>query len=94
MPSHGRKSLIRRLQNLGLTQREAETAIETLLQNISDGLEKDGKVMISDFGRFEVRHYLPRAAKLPGQPLKRLPARRTVRFKPSRNLFASLITRQ
>lgn len=87
MSEHGRRGLIRRLKALGLTERESEETIDTILDGICEGLEQDEKVMMSGFGRFVVRAYKSRSVKFPGRPRERIPARRTVRFKASPKLF-------
>lgn len=91
MPTRGRKILESRFKRLGLTQKESEEAVETLILGICDGLKQDGKVLISGFGRLAVRLHKSRQAKLPGKERTRIPARRTVRFKASPNIFNKLI---
>ena len=90
MADRGRKAVIRRLKSFGLTEREADETARTLIENIIEGLEKEGKVMISGFGRFAVRRRPPRNSKLPGQEEKRIPSRRTIHFKASPNVFRDL----
>ncbi|OGH56598.1 MAG: hypothetical protein A3G34_09345 [Candidatus Lindowbacteria bacterium RIFCSPLOWO2_12_FULL_62_27] len=87
MSEHGRQGLIRHLKALGLTERESEDAINAILDGICEGLEQDGKVMMSGFGRFIVRAHAARNVQFPGRPRARIPARRTVRFKASTKLF-------
>lgn len=91
MPVHGRTSIVRRLKAMGLTQREADDAAETLIDGIIRGLEKYGKVLISGFGRFVVHQRKPRSARLPGRERQKIPARRAVRFKASPKLFQHML---
>ena len=88
--ARGRKALVQRLQAMGLTQKESETAVETILEKMIEGLEKDGKILVSGFGKFEIRQRRPRNSRLPGQELKRIPARRTVHFKAAPEVFKRL----
>lgn len=89
MPVSGRRQLAKRLHHLGLTEREAETAIETLIKSMVEGLAKDGKIIVSGFGSFNVRTHKPRTSRLPHQEPRRLPARKAVRFKASTDVFKS-----
>jgi nucleoid DNA-binding protein len=84
-------SIVRRLKSMGLTQREAEEADETLINGIIRGLEKDGKVLISGFGRFVVRRRRPGSVRLPGRERQKIPARMAVRFKASPKLFQHML---
>lgn len=83
MPETGRKILVKQLQSAGLTQRESEETVETIWSSIADGIVIDGKVVISGFGSFTAKQRRPRFARLPGQERKKIPARKTVHFKPS-----------
>lgn len=87
MADRGKQALIGRLKTFGLTERESDETARLLIEQIIEGLEKNGKVMISGFGRFDVRQRRPRNSKLPGREEKRVPARRTIRFKASPNVF-------
>lgn len=87
MPVPGRKQLVKHLQDIGLTEREAETAVEMLIKSMIEGLVKEGKVIVSGFGSFHVRTHKPRTSRLPNQEPRRLPARKAVRFKASPDVF-------
>ena len=91
MQERGRKAIIRRLRGLGLTEHEAEEATGTLIEGICAGLEKDGKVLVSGFGRFSVRQMRPRQVKMPGQDRRRIPARLAVKFKAGPKVFQKLV---
>lgn len=90
MSDRGRIALVRRLQEIGLTGKEADVAVETILNSIEDGLEKDGRVVVSGFGRFTIRRRRPRDAKIPGRERQRIPARRAIHFKASPRVFQFL----
>ena len=91
MAERGRKAIIRRLRQIGLTEHEADEATGTLIEGICAGLEKDGKVMVSGFGKFSVRRRPPRNARMPGQEPLQVPARLTVKFKAGPKVFQKLI---
>jgi len=86
-PAAGRQAVLQKIKTLGLTQAEAESAIELILGSISDGLVEDGKVVCSGFGTFSVRVHRPRMIKMPGQVPRKIPARCKIRFKSSPTVF-------
>jgi integration host factor subunit alpha len=61
--------------------------VEDYIEIIKDGLAKDGKVMISGFGSYEVNYKEPRRGRNPqtGETMI-LRERRVVKFKPSQLL--------
>lgn len=67
------------------TQSAAELAVEAVVQAIRDGLASDGVVRLSKFGTFRLKDCRPRQLKNPrtGETMC-LPARRELRFVPSR----------
>lgn len=66
---------------------KAPEIVEDWIELIKEGLEKEGKVMISGFGVFEVKSKAPRPGRNPqtGERIT-LEARQNVRFKPSQIL--------
>jgi len=51
-----KKELIRAIgNNAGITLKEAETALESVLSAITDGLNAGEKIQISGFGTFEIK---------------------------------------
>ncbi|MBI4178541.1 HU family DNA-binding protein [bacterium] len=81
------KSILWRLQNLGLTRREAELALDEIIEGLRRGLLEEGRVRLSGFGSFTVRQRRPRNVNLPDRARRKAPARKTVRFKPSPAVF-------
>ena len=74
-------------QNAGLTKRDAERAINAMLDAMTEALSKGERVQLSGFGVFEVRQ---RAAKV-GRDLHTkesiaIPATQVPGFKPSKAL--------
>ena len=69
----------------GLSQREAEVGIQTMLDLLSSELKKGGKVTLTGFGTFDVGKRKARAGVNPrtGDPIK-IAASKMPRFKPSR----------
>jgi len=65
--------------------------VEDYIELIKDGLAKDGKVMISGFGSYEVNYKEPRRGRNPqtGETMI-LRERRVVKFKPSQILRKDL----
>ena len=65
--------------------------VEDYIELIKDGLAKDGKVMISGFGSYEVNYKEPRRGRNPqtGETMI-LRERRVVKFKPSQLLRKDL----
>ncbi len=75
----------------GLSQREAEVGIQTMLDLLSNELKKGGKVTLTGFGTFDVGKRKARSGVNPrtGQAIK-IPASKMPRFKPSRSLRTSV----
>ena len=66
---------------------EAKKALEVVLGIITEALAKGEKVTISGFGTFSVRTRKARTAVKPGTRERiEVPARKTVAFKPSKEL--------
>lgn len=71
----------------GLSRREAEVGVQTMLDLIAKEMGKNKKVTLTGFGTFDVGKRLARAGVNPrtGDPIK-IPASLMPRFKPSRQL--------
>ena len=65
-------------------KQRAAQIVEMYIELIKDALEKEGKVMLSGFGSYEVKYKPPRRGRNPqtGDSIS-LRARRVVKFKPS-----------
>lgn len=68
-------------------KQKAAQVVEDYIEIIKDSLEKDGKVMLSGFGSYEVKYKPPRRGRNPqtGDSII-LRARKVVKFKPSQLL--------
>ena len=52
-----KNELIRTIANIsGTTIKQADAALEAIISAITEGLKKDGKVQISGFGTYELKH--------------------------------------
>ena len=73
--------------SLNIEKSRAAEIVEDYIEIIKESLEKDGKVLISRFGSFEVNPKKARKGRNPktGDPLI-LRARKVIKFKPSRIL--------
>jgi len=71
----------------GLSRREAEVGIQTMLDTIAKDLISGGKVTLTGFGTFDVGKRKERLGVNPrtGRPIK-ISATKMPRFKPSKNL--------
>lgn len=71
----------------GLSRREAEVGVQTLLDLIAKELVSGGKVTLTGFGTFDVGNRRERAGVNPrtGKPIS-IPATKMPRFKPSKNM--------
>ena len=76
-------------QEIGLSRNESADLVETVLEEISDALERGETVKISSFGTFGVRQKGQRVGRNPktGQEVPILP-RRVLVFRPSQVLKA------
>lgn len=72
---------------LKLDKHKASDVVEDYIELIKEGLEKEGKVMLSGFGCYEVKEKPPRRGRNPqtGDSII-LRARKVVKFKPSQLL--------
>lgn len=71
----------------GFIRRDAEMALDTVFQIISDSLVSGDKVQIAGFGTFEVKDRAPRVGRNPkaNTPVM-IPARKSPAFKPGKVL--------
>ncbi len=74
-------------EKLPIDKQKAAQIVEDFIELIKDSLAKDGKVMLSGFGSYEVKSKPPRRGRNPqtGETIT-LRARRVVKFKPSQLL--------
>ncbi len=72
---------------LPIDKQKAAQIVEDYIELIKEALEKEGKVMLSGFGSYEVKYKPPRRGRNPqtGDSII-LRARRVVKFKPSQLL--------
>lgn len=81
--------LIDRVQaaNPNLSKTRARETVEAVLHILKNSLENGNDVLLSGFGKFNVRDKSARRGRNPqtGEPV-RLAARKVVTFKPSKNL--------
>jgi len=79
--------IIRHVSNLGFSKQDAGNIIEDLLEIIKNSLENGEDVMISGFGKFQVKDKAPRRGRNPATDEDMLlDARRVVTFKSSGKL--------
>jgi len=73
--------------NSNLTKKQARVAVETILQTMKVSLENGDDVLLSGFGKFNVRTKSERKGRNPqtGEPVI-IEARNVVTFKPSKLL--------
>ena len=85
-----RLELIHRLSAYMTTEKEAKTAVCKTFEIIADALRENKKVVISNFGTFRVKERLPRQMRNPktNERVMVKDIRRSVRFKPAKNLVS------
>ncbi|OQX94626.1 MAG: hypothetical protein B6I23_00260 [Rickettsiaceae bacterium 4572_127] len=83
-----RKNLARNLaENVGLSIADSEKFVNNVFEAIEDGLAKDKKVKILDFGTFEIRHKKARMGRNPKTQEKfKIKERNVVLFRPTTKL--------
>jgi nucleoid DNA-binding protein len=69
------------------TKKEAQQAVEALLETIKDSLKKKEPVTISGFGTFRVKETKPRTGRNPktGETIQ-IPAKKKIAFRASKEL--------
>lgn len=72
-----------------LTQRDADSAVTTILHAMNEAMVRGHRIEIRGFGSFSIAHYAPRVGRNPrnGVPVN-VPARRVPRFKTGKALRA------
>jgi DNA-binding protein HU-beta len=78
-------------KDLGTSAKQAEKAINAVINNIQKGLKKDKRVQLIGFGSFEVRTRKARKGRNPqtGEVIK-IKASKTVAFKAGRKIKDSI----
>ncbi|MCM8787427.1 MAG: HU family DNA-binding protein [Candidatus Omnitrophica bacterium] len=73
------------------TKKEAQMAVETLLETIKNSLKKREPVAISGFGTFKVKETKPRQGRNPktGETIQ-IPAKKKIAFRASKELKSIL----
>lgn len=88
-----RSELVRRLAaaNPHLFRRDVERIVATLFETMAATLEEGGRIELRGFGVMDVRERPARTARNPRTgALVEVPPRRTVRFRPGKELRARL----
>ncbi|MFZ5817505.1 MAG: HU family DNA-binding protein [Bacillota bacterium] len=78
-------------EKAGLTKKDAEKALNAVVDSIKDALNKGDKVSLVGFGTFEVRDRAARSGRNPqtGAPIK-IPAGKVPAFRPGKELKESV----
>lgn len=80
--------VIRHLTRKVIDKKLAKTAVDSVFEIIKHGLKRDGKVVISNFGSFQLKTARPVTRHNPKTREKvQVPAKQKVRFKPSENIL-------
>jgi integration host factor subunit beta len=87
-----KSGLIEALAGLAsLTQKEAETVVDTVFDRIAEALAKGDKVELRGFGSFRVRHRRPRVGRNPKkQTTVEVPAKVVPFFRVGKELAAAV----
>lgn len=86
-----KKDLIEKIAKTGLTKRQANDALEAVLEAISGSLKRGEPVLLTGFGKFEVRNRAARTGINPKTLAKiQLPASKVPAFKPGKALKAAV----
>jgi DNA-binding protein HU-beta len=84
-----KKDLIDKIAATGLTKRQAGDALDAMLEAISNSLKNGDSVLLTGFGKFEVRTRAARTGINPKTLEKiQLPATKVPAFKPGKALKA------
>lgn len=79
--------IVRIADKSGLSRKDAEKAVETMLETITEELDKGQKVRLVGFGTFEMRSRKSREAKVPQTGVVvQVPPCQVPAFKPSKLL--------
>ena len=80
--------VVRHLTRHVLDKKQAKISVDKVFEIIKHGLVRDGKVVISSFGTFQLKTARPVTRHNPKTMEKvQIPAKQKVRFKPSANLL-------
>lgn len=86
-----KKDLVEKIAKTGLTKRQANDALEAVLEAISGSLKRGEPVLLTGFGKFEVRNRAARTGINPKTLAKiQLPASKVPAFKPGKALKAAV----
>ncbi len=84
-----KKDLIDRIASVGLTKKQAGAALDATLEAIADSLKDGDPILLTGFGKFEVRTRAARTGINPKTLAKiKLPATKVPAFKPGKALKA------
>ena len=75
----------------GMTKSQAEQALNVVLSNMANAMEKGEKVILTGFGSFRVVERAAQKGRNPqtGQNIM-IPAHNVVKFRPAKNLWAKV----
>ncbi|HLQ29432.1 MAG TPA: HU family DNA-binding protein [Ktedonobacteraceae bacterium] len=95
-PTVGRQELSRRIaQEVDISQKQAQTALEATLKAIREALQKGDEVRLVGFGSFKVRTSAARKGVNPrDQKPIHVPAKERVRFFPGKELADSVVKKK
>jgi len=86
-----KKDLVDKIASTGLTKRQAGDALDAVLEAISGSLKDGEPVLLTGFGKFEVRTRAARTGINPKTLAKiKLPATKVPAFKPGKALKAAV----
>lgn len=74
-------------ESVGLSKRDTKIVVNSVIENIVDGLVEDGRVTLVGFGTFSIGERKARMARNPrtGDSIE-VPAKTVAKFKPSQQL--------
>lgn len=85
------KKLTGAVESAGLSKKQAQTAVKTLLDALGAELKKNEKVNLAGFGSFVVKERKARIGRNPKTGARiTIPPKRTVIFKPAKSLLAEM----
>jgi DNA-binding protein HU-beta len=86
-----KKDLVDKIASTGLTKRQASDALDAVLEAISGSLKDGEPVLLTGFGKFEVRTRAARTGINPKTLAKiKLPATKVPAFKPGKALKSAV----
>ena len=86
-----KQDLVNEVAKVGMTKKQAATAVNVVFDSIKGALKKGDKVSLVGFGSFSVKKRAAREGRNPrtGRPL-RIPAKKVPVFKPGKALRESV----